>query len=52
MGFALELSPSPRSMGLFKIRQIADAGPHSDYFDPLDLAKDSKFHCRSLLLLP
>jgi hypothetical protein len=49
MGFALELSPPPRSIDLLKIRQIANAGPDSDYFDPFDLVKDFKFHS---LLVP
>jgi hypothetical protein len=50
MGFALELSPPTRSMDLLKIRQIANAGPDSDYFDPFDLVTDFKFH--SLLVPP
>lgn len=45
MGFALQLSPPPRSIGLLKIRQIADADPDSDHFDPFDMAKNLKFHC-------
>ena len=48
MGSALELSPPPRSIGLFKIRQIADAGPDSDDFDLFNLAKDFKFHSSSV----
>ena len=49
MGLALEFSPPPRSIDLLKIRQIVDAGPDSDYFDPFDLVKDFKFHS---LLVP
>ena len=49
MSSALELSPSPRSISLFKIRQIADAGPDSDNLDSLNLANDFKFHSSSVL---
>jgi len=51
MCFALELSPPPRSIGLFKIRQIANAGPDRDNFDLIDLVKDFKFQGQPLLLL-
>ena len=37
-------------MDLLNIRQIANAGPDSHYFDPFDLVKDFKFH--SLLVPP
>ncbi len=37
-------------MGLFKIRQIANAGPDRDNFDLIDLLKDFKFHSQPLLL--
>jgi hypothetical protein len=50
MSFALELSPPPRSIGLFKIRQIANAGPDRDNFDLIDLVKDFKFHSQPFLL--
>ncbi len=44
MSSALELSPSPRAINLFKISQIADAGPDRDDLDPFDLADEFKFH--------
>lgn len=50
MSFALELSPPPRSIGLFKIRQIANAGPVRDNFDLMDLVEDVKFHGQPFLL--
>jgi hypothetical protein len=49
MGFPLELSPPSRSIDFLKILQVANAGPDSDYFDPIDLVKDFKFHS---LLVP
>ena len=42
MGSTLELSPLPRSISLFRIRQIADAGPDRDDLDFFNLADDFK----------
>jgi hypothetical protein len=44
MSRTLELSPSPCSISLLKIRQIADAGPNGDDLDLFNLANDLKFH--------
>jgi len=48
MGSTLELSPLPRSISLFRIRQIADAGPDRDDLDFFNLANDFKFHSSSV----
>lgn len=48
MSPAPELSPPPRSVGLFKVGQITDAGPYCDHFDISDLIKDFKFHSSSV----
>ena len=49
MSSALELSPSPRPIGFFKIRQITDAGPDRNDFDSFNLANDFKFHSSAVL---
>ena len=50
MGSTLKLSLLPRSISLFKIRPIADAGPDRDDLDFFNLANDFKFHGSSVLL--
>jgi hypothetical protein len=49
MSSTLELSPSSRSISLFKICQIADTGPDRDDLDSFNLANDFKFHSSSVL---
>jgi hypothetical protein len=48
MGHTLELSPTPRSIGFFEIRQIADVSPDRDNLDVFNLANDFKFHSSSV----
>jgi len=51
MSSALELSPLPRSISLFKIRQIADAGPDSDNSIPSIWLMTSNFTVHPFFLI-